>query len=195
MEKISARGKHDPQIMRSMQVMDPLSCTIDENGDVHWFQNLDGQYIVNEKERILTFNSQTAEKYKFSKGTAATIEELGKLMGYSEVNWVGKTIPGTPYPVCEAEELQRKFRDQTLEDEKRLREYWDTYQTSRSVAASVPYEDRGKFVARARGALEQIKRMVKNNPNFALFQFGIPPDKFKEWVDEREEELRKLLKK
>ncbi len=195
MEKISARGKHDPQIMRAMQIMEPLSCNIDENGDVHWFQNLSGEHIVNEEQRILTFNSETALKYKFSKGTADTIEELGKAMGYTEVNWVGKTIPGTPYPVCAAEELQRSFRDKTGDDQKRLNEYWDIYQNNVAFARGVPVEERGKFVARARTALDNIKRMVKNNPNFALMTFNRSPEQFKEWVEEREEELRKLLKK
>ncbi len=194
MEKISARGKHDPKIMRAMQIMEPLSCNIDENGDVQWFQNDSGTYIVNEKERILTFNSETALKYKFSRGTAASIEELGKLMGYTELVWVGKQIPGVPYPVCEAEELQRSFRNRTFTDTERLREYFDTYQTNVGVAQSLPLEERGKFVARARTALDNIKRMVKNNPNLALFQFGMLEEQFKEWVEEREEELRKLMK-
>lgn len=195
MEKISARGKHDPQIMRAMQIMEPLSCTIDENGDVHWFQNLDGEYIVNPKERILTFNSETALKYKFSKGTADTIEELGKAMGYTEINWVGKQIPGVQYPVCAAEELQRSFRAKTAEAQERFREYVDTYRTSVSVAQGLPVEERGKFVQRARQALDNIKRMVKENPNFALLTLGMLPEEFKDWADQRDEELRKLLKK
>jgi hypothetical protein len=178
-----------------MQIMDPLSCSIDENGDVKWFQNDSGQFIVNEKERILTFNSEQALKYKFSRGTAATIEELAKQMGYSEVTWVGKQVPGVPYPVCEAEELQRNFRNKTLEDTKRLREYADTYQTNVEVARATPMEERGKFVARARNALESIKRMVKNNPNLALFQFGMLPEQFKDWVEQREEELRQLTRR
>ncbi|MBX3376653.1 MAG: hypothetical protein KF678_06585 [Phycisphaeraceae bacterium] len=195
MERISARGKHDPKIMRSMQIMDPLSCNIDENGDVQWFQNDSGTFLVNPKDRILTFNSETASKYKFSRGTASTIEELGKLMGYTELVWVGKEVPGVPYPICEAEELQRQFRAKTYMDTLRLREYWDTYQTNVGVARSVPFEERGKFVARARGALDNIKRMVKNNPNLALFQFNMLEEQFKEWVEEREEELRRLTRR
>src|SRR5262249_18056968 len=130
MEKISARGKHPKEIMRAMQIMDPLSCTTDENGDVHWYQNLEGQQVVNPEERILCFNSQDAAKYKFSKGTAATVEELAKAMGYTEVEWVGKKIPGVPYPVCKAEAEMRRFRDQSFDDQKRLREYFTQYQLS-----------------------------------------------------------------
>jgi hypothetical protein len=195
MEKISARGKHDPKIMRSMQIMDPLSCSIDENGDVHWYQNLEGQYIVNPEERILCFNSQDAMKYKFAKGIAATYEELGKAMGYAEVQWVGKMVPGTPYPVCEAEMEMRRFRDQTEKDQKSLNEYALEYRGSIGIAQSRPVEDRGPFVNKARQALDKIKRMVKNNHNMALFVLNMLPEQYRDWVDEQEEILRKLMKK
>jgi hypothetical protein len=196
MEKISARGKHDPQIMRAMQIMEPLSCTINEQtGEVSWYQNLDGDYVVNPKERILCFNSQDALKYKFSKGTADDINSLAKLMGYSEYELVGKTIPGVPYPVCRAEQLEREFRETTFKDQSLTRSYFIEYQGAVGMARGAPPEDRGKFVGKARQALEKIKRMVKNNPNFALFVFNMTPEKFKRWVDEQEDLLRELMKK
>ncbi|MBL9030829.1 MAG: hypothetical protein JNM80_03870 [Phycisphaerae bacterium] len=195
MEKISARGKRDPAIMRSMQIMEPLSCSIDANGDVHWYNNLEGQHVVNPKERILTFDAVQAAKYGFSKGTARDIDELGKLLGYTEVEWVGKTIPGVPYPVSRAEELQRKFREQTLSDQNKTREYLIQYNTSLAAARAAAPEERGKFIGKCRDALDKIKRMVRNNPNMALFQLGIAPDRFKDWVDEREEELRALSRR
>lgn len=195
MEKISARGKHPKEIMRSMQIMDPLSCTIDSNGDVHWYQNLEGQITVNPEQRILCFNSEDAARFKFSKGTASTYEQLGKAMGYAEVDWVGKKVPDSPYPLCRAEIEMRKFRDQSFKDQSSLREYFTEYRLSIQLAQGSPPEDRGKFVNRARQALDKIKRMVKNNPNWALFIFNMLPEKFKDWVDEQEELLRKLIKK
>lgn len=192
MEKISARGKHPKEIMRSMQIMEPLSCTIDENGDVHWYNNLDGQYVVNPPERVLTFTASEAVKYKFAKGIAADINELGKLMGYSEVEWVGKTVPGVPYPVSKAEDQIRHFREQVHQDQARLQEYWTQYQQAFALAAGSPPEDRGKFIAKCREALGRIERMVKNNPNFAFLTFNRLPEDFKYWVQDREEELRKL---
>jgi hypothetical protein len=195
MEKISARGKHDPQIMRSMQIQEPLSCTIDENGDVHWYNNLKGDHIVNPEGRILTFNSQTAVKYKFAKGVAATYQELGKAMGLNEFTFVGKVVPSVPYPVCRAEEEMIRFRNQVKDDEDRTREYFDTYGTSIEAAQQAAPEDRGKYVGRARDALSKIKRMVANNPNFALLVFNRTEDQFKDWVDEQEEILRKLMRR
>ncbi|MEX2219990.1 MAG: hypothetical protein WD749_14655 [Phycisphaerales bacterium] len=195
MEKISARGKHDPKIMRAMQIMDPLSCTINENGDVTWYQNAEGQHVVNPKERVLTFNSIDATKYKFAKGIASTVEELGKAMGYTEVEWVGKRVPGIPYPVSRAEAEMRRFRQQSFDDQSRLNQYAIEYRGSIQLAQQTPVEERGKFVNKARQALDKIKRMVKNNPNWALFVFNMLPEKFPDWVDEQEELLRNLMKR
>jgi hypothetical protein len=195
MEKISARGNHPKEIMRSMQIMEPLSCTIDERGEVHWYNNLEGDYIVNPKERVLTFNAVDAVKYKFARGIADTYEELGKAMGYAEVDWVGKTVPGVPYPVCKAEEQIRQFRDRVYNDQRLTNTYFLEYQQSYAYAKSAPPEDRGKFVGKCRQALDKIVRMVKNNPNFSFLIFGRMPEEFKYWVEEREEELRKLQRK
>lgn len=195
MEKISARGNHPKEIMRSMQIMEPLSCTIDENGDVRWYNNLEGQYVVNPQERVLTFNAVDAVKYKFAKGIADSYEELGKLMGYTELEWVGKHVPGVPYPVSKAEEANRKFRNQTEEDQKRTNEYFMIYTVSVGQAQSAPVEERGKFIGKARSALESIKRMVRNNPNFSFLIFNTLPENFKYWVEEREEELRRLMRR
>lgn len=195
MEKISARGKHDPKIMRAMQIMEPLSCTIDENGEVHWYQNLDGEYIVNPKDRILTFNAHDAVKYKFAKGIADDIDTLAKLMGYTEYEIVGKRIPGVTYPVSAAEELQRQFRARTYDDQERTREYLLDYQGAIQLAQAAAPEDRGKFIGRARQALDKIRRMVKNNPNFTLFVFNMTEDQFKQWLEQQEELLRELAKR
>jgi hypothetical protein len=192
MEKISARGNHPKEIMRSMEIMEPLSCTIDENGQVTWFQSLDGQYIVNPEQRILTFNAQDAMKYKFAKGIANDIDELGKAMGYPEVIWVGEQVPNVPYPVCKAEKLQRDFRAQAFDDEKRLREYEELYERSLQLAEGAPKADRGKYITRARENFEKIKKMIKNNPNFALRKFGIDPEKWNDFVQREEERIRKI---
>ncbi|MFG0326526.1 MAG: hypothetical protein ACF8SC_04560 [Phycisphaerales bacterium JB037] len=194
MEKISARGKHDPKIMRSMQIMEPLSASVDDGGNVTWYQSEEGEYLVNPADRILTFNSQQAEKFGFSSGTADTIEELTPLLGYSELEWVGERVPGLPYPVSKAEKYLREFRAQAYEDQTRFNEYVDRYQTSIAMAQGMPREDRGPFVNKARQALRLMVKMVKNNPNFALFQFNMSPDQFDDWVEEQEQLLRDLMK-
>lgn len=195
MEKISARGGHDPQIMRSMQIMEPLSASIDSNGDVKWFNSLDGEYVVNPEGRILTFNAVDAERFRFSKGTAANLDELARAMGLTEVEWVGETRRGIMWPVSKAEEYMMKFRDTTYNDEVNTNQYVDTYQNAINAArAEQDRQRRGALVGRARNALRQIIRMVNNNPNFALTILNTMPDKFPEWVDEQEEMLRDLMR-
>lgn len=195
MEKISARGKHDPQIMRSMQIMEPLSCSIDSNGDVKWFNSLDGDHIVNPEGRILTFNAVDAEKYRFSKGTASTLDQLARAMGVPEIEWVGEWRSGYLWPISKAEELQMKFRETTYRDEVNTNQYFDTYQNAIQAAQSEQDRTRrGALVGRAREALKKIVRMINNNPNFALTILGIMPDKFNEWVSDQEEMLRNLMK-
>lgn len=196
MEKISARGGYEPEIMRSMQIEDPLSCTIDENGDVDWSPTEEGQYLVNPQGRILTFNSKQALKYKFSKGTAASHHDLVNLMGYNELDWVGVVKPGFAYPISRAEEAQIKYRKQVKEDEERTNEYFIIYTQSIAMAQGIQdRQDRGKFVNKARRYLRNIERMVRNNPNFALLILGLlDPEQFEEWLELQEEILRNLMR-
>lgn len=196
MEKISARGKKAPEIMKSMQHFRyPLSCDIDENGEVHWYQNETGEHIVNPEGRILTFDSQEALRYRFSKGTAATLDELAQAMGLTEVEWVGEKIKGIPWPVCRAERLQMDYRNKVAEDEERLYEYWYEYQAAVEIAqAQQDPQTRGKFVAKAREGLYKIRDMVRNNPNFTLFVFNMTEKQFWDWFQEQEDLLRELMR-
>ena len=198
MEKISARGKHDAegQIMRAMQHFRyPLSCDINENGDVTWYQNEEGQHLVNPEGRILTFNSQTAKKYGFSGGTARTLEELEKVMGLTEVEWVGRDTKGFFYPISRAEEINMRFRDKTYEDQERTREYFTLYQAAIQLAEGEQDDKRrGKFVGKARSQLRAIVSMVSNNPNLALFVMNMTEDQFEQWVDDQRQLLRDLMR-
>lgn len=196
MEKISARGKKDPKIMRSMQIMDPLSASIDPNGDVHWYQDeTGGEYVVNPKGQILTFNAEQAAKFKFSRGTAATLDELAALMGYQEIEWVGQKKAGFDWPVSRAEKMEMDFRAKTHTDEQNARRYQIEYRSAVAAAqAEQDKKDRAKFVNRARAALAQMESAVKNNPNFARHVFGMSTERFKDWVAEQRELLKKLMK-
>jgi len=195
MEKISDRGGHDHRLMRSMQIMEPLSATIDENGDVEFFQDLSGDIIVNPEGRILTLNASQAEQIKFSGGTASTVDELASLMGYTEYEFIGEITPGMPYPVTDADRFLQDFREQVANDERRTNEYMQSYERAFALAQGAPPEQRGKFIGRARSALKKIERMVANNPAFMLFVFNITTeDAWEEWLDEREEDLRDLMR-
>lgn len=196
MERISARGGYDTKIMRSMQIMEPLSATIDENGDVEFFQDLSGEIKLNPEGRILTFTSDVAEEIKFSRGTADSIEELTAEMGLEEVDWVGVTISGVPYPVSRAEDHMRKWRLKTAEDERRFNEYYGQYQQTKALAAGAQDKaDRGRFAGMAIKNLKRLGRVVRSNPNFGLFLLGFrDEDELKYWLQDQEEEIRDMMR-
>lgn len=208
MEKISARGNHPIAIMRAMQISaDPqelstlqiappsgaLSASFDADGDVQWYQDsTSGQYVLNPKGeiKILTFNAQEAERFKFSRGTAANKDELARLMGYNEVEWVGKEKPGYLWPVSKAEERQLRWREEVSEAEGRFGEYVQKYQLAVANAqSSGDRQGRAAFVNRARQALETLKQIARKHPNFVLF-YNLTPDFFAE----QEELLRRLMR-
>ncbi len=200
MERISTRGGYDPLIMRAMQVQQPLSASPDPDDPTGrkfiWFpDSTSGKILVNRPGEILTFNERTALQVGFSKGTASTIQELTKLMGYQELNWIGKEVRGVPWPVSRAEQWSLRYRDQVAQDEARIGEYWTRYQMAIQAAQGAPREERGKFVTRARLALDQIKNMVRNNPNFRVFILNMTEEEqYKEWLEQQEKLLRDLLR-
>lgn len=196
MEKASDLGGYDHAIMRAMQINEPLSATINDNGTVDFFLDTSGEILLNPGDYILTLAAEQAEEVKFSKGTTDDHRELGRLMGYNEIDWVGETVPGIPYPVSKAEAEMRKFRDRTHRDEQRVNVYIADFQRAFASAQGAPAERRGAFVNQARRALRNIERMVANNPNFALLNLNLISDEeFRQWVRDREEELRELSRR
>ncbi|MCC6971988.1 MAG: hypothetical protein IT434_17390 [Phycisphaerales bacterium] len=208
MEEISARGGHPKEIMRAMQIsgrdevlseleIEPpsgkLSADIDPvTGKVTWYQDHSGKHILNPLANIdiLTFSAPDAERFKFSRGTAATKEELAKLMGYQEIEWVGKPKKGYAWPVSDAEEMQIKWRADITEAQARLNEYFQKYGVAVQTAQSMQNRaDRAAWVAKARGALDFLRQLVKRFPNIGFLQ-GIDDN----WFRDQEELLRQLLK-
>jgi len=195
MRKYSAYGQHDPKIMRSMQIMDPLSATIDPNGDVTWFQDeSSGTDIVNKNGLVLSFTAQTAERFKFSRGTASSLEELEKLMGLQEVEWVGRKRAGVPYPVSRAEDVQRAYRDKVFVDSRQLNDYFKEFGASLQQAAGAPDKEiRLRLLARAEQNLNKIVGMVKTNPNAMGMALGFPDEEaYAEWLEKQREAIKEI---
>ncbi|MBS0189915.1 MAG: hypothetical protein U0573_00165 [Phycisphaerales bacterium] len=197
MEKISTRGNHDPKIMRAMQIMEPLSATVSPQGEVTFYQDTtSGDILLNPKDRVLTFNSQTAAKVKFSAGTAATLDELAKAMQLPEVEWVGVKKPGYIWPICKAEQMQMDFREKTARDEQQFQEYVQILNAALQMGSSGSEETKAKLAGKAREMMNKIMAAINNNPNMALFQFNIMPEKFREeWVEPTEKKIKELTKK
>lgn len=197
MEKISTRGNHDPRIMRAMQIMEPLSATVSPQGDVTFYQDdTSGDILLNPKGRVLTFNSQTAAKVRFSTGTAGTLDELAKAMQLPEVEWVGVKKPGYMWPICKAEQMQMDFRDKTARDEQQFGEYVQILNAALQMGQSGSEDVKAKLAGKAREMMNKIVAAVNNNPNMALFKFNIMPDNFREeWVEPTEKKIKELTKK
>ena len=83
---ISLNGRRNPLIMRSMQVWMTLSCDIDEEGNVTWYDTDEGEYLVSPEDRILTLNSVDSVKYGVCKAIVDTKAELAEALGCEE--WV-----------------------------------------------------------------------------------------------------------
>ncbi|MBL8886489.1 MAG: hypothetical protein JNK16_07505 [Phycisphaerales bacterium] len=197
MEKISTRGNHPFEIMRAMQIMAPLSATVSPSGDVSFYQDeTSGDILLNPKDRVLTFNSQSAAKIKFSAGTASTLDELAKAMQLTEVEWVGVKKPGYMWPICRAEQMQMDFREKTYRDEQLFDEYVQTLNQVLGMGSGMDDERRAKLAGKARECMNKIVAAVNNNPNMATFKFGIMPEKFREeWVEPTEKKIKELTKK
>lgn len=213
MEKISARGGYDPKIMRAMQIsgvaaeseelkISPpwgaLSANVNEDtGEVTYYQDTtSGSIVLNPKGgvNVLTFNALEAEKVKFSKGTAANLEQLGKEMGLTEIEWIGKQDKRFIWPVSKAEQFMLDFRKKTKIDQENFNRYMNNLNNFLNLANGANEADRGKLVGQARQWLNQIKAMVKNNPNWTIFNFG-GEEEYNQWVERVEKAIKELTRK
>lgn len=173
MEKVSAMGRYDPLIMRAMQVEQPLSCDIDENGVVHWRGDLDGQYIVNPKGRILTFNSQDAVKYKFAKGVAETKQELAKLL-IGDTEWVEVGQDANKY--------QEEYRQVTHEAELAMNQL--NMKLNIAMGQATQQQDaaeRGKHIGSAKRIVSELKAYARKSPGIGTY---VLPEEFFKMMDE-----------
>lgn len=182
MEEVSRWANRDPKIMRSMQILEPLSANVDENGNAKFFQDLSGKIILNPAGEILTLTAPQALSVGFSKGTASTVEELMKAMGISEYEIVAKDASN--------------FIDKNIIDcdtvTKRFREYEAQYTLARGAAEQFRGDNarQDAAIGRARQALRKMQDTNRLNPNLHSFN-GVDA----EWFQEQERELKELQKR
>ena len=174
MEKISARGGYDPLIMRAMQVHTELSCDIDADGVVHWRNDLKGQHIVSTKDRILTFNSRDAVRFKFARGIADTRDELVRqLVGNQEWVEVGQAAAAYQY----------EYRAATHSAELALNRVWRNFMISIQAASRAnDQQERNRQVGMARRSLAELRSHARRSSGVA-FYFGLNDDLFRELED------------
>ncbi|MBY0309484.1 MAG: hypothetical protein K2Q09_12140 [Phycisphaerales bacterium] len=191
MEEISIEAGRDPKIMRSMQIMEPLSYNVDESGRVTFFQDTtSGKFLLNPRGQILTMNANQAVACKFALGIAATPEELFKAMGLSEAVIAGK----------EASKYIDDFMLQAHKIEKQVGELAVQYRLALGAAQQLSRGDDARFsveLGKAKQFLAQIRKWVEVNPNFGFHlagQFGVRR-LTDEWFAQQEEIIKQLAQR
>jgi len=175
MEEVSRRGQKDPLIMRAMQVPTNLSCDFASDGSVIWRNDLQGEHIVSTEDGILTFDSQTAIKYKYAQAVADTKDELMRAMGVSDWVEAGE----------DADEVMVRHREEVDRGTPQVGKLWTLF----NIAA----ED-GDYT-RARRYLGQLKAWGQRNEAFAKYGAGGSPplndDVFRDIERQIDRELRR----
>lgn len=94
---IATQSGYSEHIARSMK-MNRFMCSYDKDpvtGEVTFYGDMSGEFLLSDNKSNLTFNSSEAEHCGFSKGTADTTEELAKLLDlpeWHEVDDYGRQI-------------------------------------------------------------------------------------------------------
>jgi len=197
MERVSEKGGYPIEIMRSMQIDEPLSVSFNARGEAVWSQDEGGQYLVNPRGRILTLNSQDAERFQFSKGTATTPNDLARAMGLQEVIWVGEQVRGVPFPVSKAENAMRAFRDRTARNARFLNAKVIQYSEAINTAAGMQDRDRRlRFLGIAERALNELVSTIADNTGHMLFTLGQPTEEdYRQWIRDQQEQIRELRRR
>ncbi len=181
MEKTSRWANRDPKIMRAMQIMEPLSANIDENGNVKFFQDLSGKIILNQQGKILTLTANEALQVGFSKGTAATLDELMKTMGITEYVVAGKQAT--------------TFIDDNIKANDKANKDFDNFYRAYQIAVTRAEQLRGDkkrqpdAIGDAKSALRKMNETRKHNRKMPEIK-GFPPA----WFAQQERLLKDLEK-
>ncbi|MEC9373029.1 MAG: hypothetical protein VYC34_04260, partial [Planctomycetota bacterium] len=158
-ETVSRRGNRDPRIMRAMQVFMTLSCDIDAAGNVTWYDDNSGRYIVSRENQILTLNSQDAVRYGVARAIADTREELMEALGVREWVEVGQ----------DANAHMRSYREAVATAQVRINELLQKMQIALEAGQG----------SRARRFLGEIRSWVNRAPALED-SMGLTPDWFRE---------------
>ncbi|MCK4873303.1 MAG: hypothetical protein KAS72_11305 [Phycisphaerales bacterium] len=176
MERISERGGYDPLIMRKMQVnWFALSADIDADSVVQFHPDDSGEHIVNPDGEILTFNSQTAMRFGFAKGIAATEEELASLLGLTQ--WQRSDV---------SEQIMKQWRETIRAAERQVPEHIVKYMQALSGAGGATATGQ-RLLGEARSHLDAL-RDWRQRAQVVCRMSNIT----EEWLREQDQILREL---
>lgn len=184
METVSEWGKKEPLIMRAMQIFTTLSCDVDENGDVTWYESDQGEYMISPPGEVLTFNSHDAVKYGVAQGIADTKDQLAKAMGCTEWVEVGQ----------EAGQMMTDFRENVSAAEVELFATFDKMNIALGAMNATP-EPRNKkrHYGRAKSLYQSIKSTVYNRAP-SLLIYGQFNERFFDYYDQVFEDIAEQLR-
>ncbi len=151
-----------------------------ETGEVTFYPDLRGEFVLSTDEQNLAFDSQTAEHCGFSEGTADTPEELAKLLGLPK--WYEISDKGR--------ELAEGWK-QTFE---RLQEDFSDIQFTMNVTAGNAPDMMTSLSIQLR-QIERIIRLHDRHPRLTWLTFtrGNTPEESKRAWELVSEELRKQI--
>ncbi len=173
MEDVSKMGRKDPYIMRAMQVYMTLSCDIDEDGNITWYDDDSGEYLVSPEDEILTFHSLDAVKYGVAEGIADTEEELADLLLGSDAEWVEVGE--------EADEYQQEFRENVERAQTKIVEAIRQMELAMNAAGSAPTaRERRRQAGSAMNYLRRVEGWLNRAPSLE-FYMGLTRDILREW--------------
>lgn len=178
--RISINGRINPLIMRAMQVWMTLSCDIDEDGNITWYDDDRGEHLVSPEDRILTLNSVDAVKYGVAKAIVDTKDEIAKALGCQEWVEVG----------YEADEYQHEFRENVRIAQARATELARKMQLALDFANNADEKMRTRQIGTARRYLRELKALVRKAPSLETYGAGGLPPLTDEWFREVDEQLR-----
>jgi hypothetical protein len=181
-ELLSERGRHNPLIARAMQIPIDLSCDIDEDGNIIWYEGRQGEHLLNTKDpaRILTLNSMDSVKYGVAIGIANTKDELAEVLGIRSWREVGER----------GERRMQEYREHVWSGENDLNLTIERFNRFASLAEGAgDRSTRGRFVGQARQQLSRIQGIIRRVPVLAAFN-GID----EEWFRQRERYLDDLMR-
>jgi hypothetical protein len=176
--EVARRSGYSEHIARAMKLTKYM-CSYDkdpETGEVTFYGDTSGEFVLSDSEHNLTFNSSNALDCGFSKGTADTEEELAKLLDlprWYEISTYGREI---------AEEWQDLVK-QCQEDIKRLAR-------ERQLAGAAP--TRKEYLGKMIQIDKKLIRWIERCP-LPCKLLGVPErEVFEREIEELRRELARL---
>jgi ATP-dependent protease ClpP protease subunit len=175
------RNGYSEHIARAMK-LNKYMCSYDKDpvtGDITWYGDTSGQYVLSDDQSNLCFNSSNAEHCRFSKGTADTFEDIARkldLPEWKEVNTYGRQI-------------SQRWKD-----------------TVERAQLEIPrLLTQRQFKGTSGGAVERLGTLIRINeqligwinraPNVALYSFGLQKENLQREIAEWRKQLADMQRR